>query len=77
MERAAFNHLQPSRWSFREISRRTKGRIYESVVRTILFYGCKTWPTRVEDQHCLDVLTTIASAVSSIIVGVTASRAKL
>ncbi len=53
--RAAFNRLQPSLWSRPEISRRTKGRVYESVVRTILLYGCETWPLRVEDQRCLEV----------------------
>ncbi len=53
--RAAFNRPQPSLWSRPEISRRRKGRIYESVVRTILLYGCEYWPLRVEDQRCLEV----------------------
>ncbi len=34
---------------------RTKGRIYESVVRTILLYGCESWPLRVEYQRRLEV----------------------
>ncbi len=25
------------------------------MVRTILLYGCETWPLRVEDQRCLEV----------------------
>ncbi len=69
--RAAFNRLQPSLWSRPEITRRTKGRVYESVVSTMLLYGCETWPLRVE------FLTTTASAVSSVVVGVTVSCAKL
>ncbi len=36
LARAAFNRLHTSLWSRHEISRRTKGQIYESVVRTIL-----------------------------------------
>ncbi len=56
MARAAFNRLQPSPWSRPEVPRRTKGRAYESVVKTILIYGYKTWPLRVEDQRCLEVL---------------------
>ncbi len=48
--RAAFNRLQPSLWSRLEISHRTKGCIYESVVTTILLYDCETWPLRIEDQ---------------------------
>ncbi len=47
LARATFNRLHTSLWSRREISHRTKGRIYESVVRTILLYGCETWPLRV------------------------------
>ncbi len=50
-----FNRLYNSLWSRHEISRRTKGRIYESVVRTILLYGCVTWSLRVEDQRRLEV----------------------
>ncbi len=32
-----------------------KGRIYESVVWTILPNGCEIWPLRVEDQRRLEV----------------------
>ncbi len=46
------------------------------MVKTFLLYGCETWSLCVEDQHCLKFLTTTASAVSSVVVGVTASRAK-
>ncbi len=75
--RAAINRLQPSLWSRPKISRRTKRRIYESVARTILLYGCETWPPRVEDQRCLegfdnDCIRRILRRLS-----VTASRAKL
>ncbi len=47
--RAAVNRLQSSLWSRPDISHRTEGRIYESVVWIILLYGCETWPLRVED----------------------------
>ncbi len=52
LARATFNRLHTSR---HEISRRTNGRFYKSVVRTILLNGCETWPLRVEDQRCLEV----------------------
>ncbi len=34
---------------------RTKGRIYQAVVRSILLYGCETWPVRVADERMLEV----------------------
>ncbi len=55
LARVTFNRLYTSLWSRHDISRRTKGRIYESVVRTILLYDCETWPLRVEDQRRLEV----------------------
>ncbi len=55
LARATFNPLHTSLWSRLEISRRTKERIFESVVRTILLYGCETWPLRVEDQRSPEV----------------------
>ncbi len=39
----------------REISLRTKGRVYQAVVRSILPYGCVTWPVRVADERMLEV----------------------
>ncbi len=35
---------------------RTKGRVYQAVVRSILLYGCETWPVRVADKRMLEVL---------------------
>ncbi len=29
---------------------RTKGRVYLAVVRSILLYGCETWPIRVAEE---------------------------
>ncbi len=52
--RAPFNLLQPSLWLRPEISCQTKGRINESVFRTILHCGCETWPLREEDQRCFE-----------------------
>ncbi len=51
----AFNRLHTLLWSRREISRYTNGRIYESVVRTTLLYGCETSPLRVEGQRRLKI----------------------
>ncbi len=34
---------------------RTKGRVYQAVVRSILLYGCETWPVRVADERMLEV----------------------
>ncbi len=34
---------------------RTKGRVYQAVVRSILLYSCETWPVRVADERMLEV----------------------
>ena len=47
--RSAFVRLKRSLWGLREISTATKERIYQAIVRTILFYGCETWPLRAVD----------------------------
>ncbi len=39
----------------REILLHTKGRVYQVAVRSILFYGCETWPVRVADEKMLGV----------------------
>ncbi len=44
-------NLARSAFSRREIYLRTKGRIYQAVVRSILLYGCETWPVRVADER--------------------------
>ncbi len=31
------------------------GRIYEALNRTILLYGCATWPVRVEDLRLFQI----------------------
>ncbi len=56
LARSTFTRLKATRWSRREISLKTKGRTYEALVRTILLYGCETWPVRVEDLRRLEVL---------------------
>ncbi len=40
LARSAFSRLQACPLSRREISLRTKGRVYKTVVRSILLYGC-------------------------------------
>ncbi len=42
LARSARSRLQSCLWSRREISLRTKGRVYQAVVRSILLYGCET-----------------------------------
>ncbi len=44
LARSAFARLQTCLESRREISLRIKGRVYQAVVRSILLYGCETWP---------------------------------
>ncbi len=34
---------------------RTKGRVYQAVVRSILLYGCETWPVREANKMMLEV----------------------
>ncbi len=34
---------------------RIKGRVYQTVVRSILLYGCESWPVRVTDESMLGV----------------------
>ncbi len=55
LARSAFSRLQSCLWSRCEISLRTKGRVYQAVVRSILLYGCETWPVRVADERMLEV----------------------
>ncbi len=43
LARSAFSRLQSCLWSRREISLRTKVRVYQPVVRSNLLHGCETW----------------------------------
>ncbi len=47
--------LQSYLWLWRQISLRTKSRIYHAVVRLILLYDCETWPEQVADERMLGV----------------------
>ncbi|VDN56297.1 unnamed protein product [Dracunculus medinensis] len=47
--RNAFFRLTKPLWNRREIIIKTKIRIYNAVIRSILLYGSETWPMRVED----------------------------
>ncbi len=62
LARSAFYRLQSCLWSRREISLRTKGRVYQAVVRSILLYGSETWPIRVADEGCWRSSTMTTSA---------------
>ncbi len=55
LARSAFSRLQSCFYSRREISLRTKGRVYQAEERSILLYGCETWPVRVADERMLEV----------------------
>ncbi len=55
LARSALSRLQSCLWPRRDISLRTKGRVYQAVVRLILLYGCETWPVRVADERMLVV----------------------
>ncbi|CAH8297389.1 unnamed protein product [Schistosoma turkestanicum] len=50
--RLAFANLRHL-WRRRDIRLLTKGRVYCAVVRSVLLYGCETWPMRVEDTRRL------------------------
>ncbi len=55
LARPAFPRLQLGIWSWREMALRTMHRDYQAVVRSILLYGCETWPVRVADERRLEV----------------------
>ncbi len=50
LARYTFSRVHFCVWSRREISLSTKGRVYQ---RSILVYGCETWPARVADERIL------------------------
>ncbi len=47
LARSDLSRLQSCLWSWREISLRTKGRVYRAVVRPTLLFNCETWHVRV------------------------------
>ncbi len=55
LARSAFSRLRSRLWSRREISLRTKGRVYQAVVRSISLYGCEKWPVRVAEERMVKV----------------------
>ncbi len=54
LARSAFSCLQSCLWLRREILMPAKGRVYQAVVRSILLYGCETWPVRAADEKTLE-----------------------
>jgi hypothetical protein len=52
--RAAFSALEKTLWSRRNINLKVKLKVYRSTVRSILLYGCETWPMKVEDARRLE-----------------------
>ncbi len=55
LARSTSPRLQPCLWSRREISLRTKSRVYRAMVRPTLLYGCETWPVPEADERMLGV----------------------
>ncbi len=77
LARSAFTRLKSTLWSRREISFKTKGRIYEALVRTVFLYGCETWPVRVKDLRRLEVFDNDCLMCILRCAAVTASDARL
>lgn len=42
-------------WSSNSISRRTKIRLYKTLVKPVLMYGCETWKMNKSDESKIDV----------------------
>ena len=42
-------------WSSNSISRRTKVRLYKTLVKPVLMYGCETWKMNKSDENKTDV----------------------
>ncbi len=56
LARFAFSRLQSCLWSRPEILLRTKDRVYQPAVRSILLSGCETWPVRIFDERMFEAL---------------------
>ncbi len=48
--RSAFSHLQSRFWLRPEINLRIKSRVYQRMMRSILFLGCEPWLVGVADE---------------------------
>jgi hypothetical protein len=53
--RSAFFRLKKALWNRVEVSLKTKVRVYKAAVRSVLLFGCETWPLRCEDSRKLEV----------------------
>ena len=42
-------------WSRGDVSIPVKDRVYNTTVRSVVLYGCETWPLRQQDVHHLEV----------------------
>ena len=42
-------------WSSNSISRRVKVRLYKTLVKPVLMYGCETWKMNERDENKIDV----------------------
>lgn len=51
---AAFQGLRQALWNRHDVSLRTKLRVFNTSVMSILLYACETWPLRVEDVRSLN-----------------------
>ena len=53
--RTAFAQLRKTLWRRREIRLKTKIRVYQAMVRTVLLYGSECWQLKAEDRRRLEV----------------------
>ena len=60
--RGAFVKLNRGVWISSSVSRKTKIRLYKTLVKSVLVYGCKTWKVnegdaKKPDNDCVTALT--------------------
>jgi hypothetical protein len=48
-------HSVQNVWSFRLLSKNVKDRIYETIILSVVLYGCETWSLSVREEHKLRV----------------------
>ena len=42
-------------WNSKSISKRTKMKLYKTLILPVLMYGCETWKMTKSDEHVLNV----------------------
>ncbi len=57
LARSVFSRMKPCFWSRREISLRTKGRVCQTLVPSVLHCYCKMWTLRTPDERMLAIFS--------------------